>query len=205
MEVRNAVMIGRAQHGGGGDDVLGIGVADGLQGAKLAVGRGVAVDDPCHLNIDALIGTGAYEVDFSCTQLSDGDGIAKVQKVVVNNVLDDFLDVRLTLAANIVIAQADIAQIGLSRRFQQFFAMNVVAAHGAGEERLVEEGHVVEDHIGGDVKAPRLHVLGNAACGVDFACGVGYETDENTERCGFVAYGQQNWTAPAGFLPVDVS
>ena len=103
---------------GGGDDVLGKGVADGLQGAKLAVGRGVAVDDPCHLNIDALIGTGAYEVDFSCTQLSDGDGIAKVQKVVVNLLCID---------------------------------------------------------------------------------------NKNTARCGFVAYGQQNWTAPAGFLPVDVS
>lgn len=81
-----------------------------------------------------------------------------------------------------IIAQSDIAEIGLADRFEQFLAMNVIAAYYGCEEGLLEERHVVEDNIGGYIHTLRLHVFGYVAGGIEFACGVGNEADEVVEE-----------------------
>lgn len=69
MNVCDSFIIGRAQHGSGGNDIFRIIVTYGLQGSELSLESGVAVDEPCHLNVNTLVGTGAYKVNFSGTEL----------------------------------------------------------------------------------------------------------------------------------------
>ena len=62
MNVCDSLMIGRAQHRGGGNDIFRISVAYGLQGSELPFESGVAVDEPCYLNVNTLVGTGADKI-----------------------------------------------------------------------------------------------------------------------------------------------
>ena len=64
MNVCDALIIGGAQHGSGRDDIFGISIAYGLQGSELALESGVAVDEPCYLNVNTLVGTGADKVKY---------------------------------------------------------------------------------------------------------------------------------------------
>ena len=69
MDMFDSIMIGSAQHGGGGDDIFGIGIAYGLQRSELTLESGVAVNEPCYLNVNTLVWTGAYKIYFSGTKL----------------------------------------------------------------------------------------------------------------------------------------
>ena len=55
MEMSEALMIGKTQHWSGGNDILGIGLAYGLQCTKLTLEGRIAVDDPRHLHVNALV------------------------------------------------------------------------------------------------------------------------------------------------------
>lgn len=178
MNVCDSLMIGGAQHWGGRDDIFGIGIIDGLQGSELSLESGVAVDEPCHLNVNTLVGTGADKIYFSGTKLPYCYRIAEMDEMMIDCILHDFFYVRLTFASRDIIAQADIAEVGLAGRFEQFLAMNVIAAYCGCEEGLLEERHVVEDNISGDIHSLRLHEFGYAAGRVELSCGVGHEADE---------------------------
>lgn len=178
MDMGDSLMIGRTQHRSGGDDIFGIGIAYGLQGSKFALESGVAVNEPCYLNVNTLVGTGADKIYFSGTKLSDRYRIAKMNEMMIDDILYNLLNVSLTLASCNKVAQADIAEVGFARGFEQFLAMNVIAPYCSGEERFLEERHVVEDNVGGDINPLRLHVFGNAAGRVELSRCVGHEADE---------------------------
>ena len=182
MNMSDSLMIGRAQHRGGGNDIFRIGVAYGLQGSELPFERGVAVDEPCYLNVNTLVGTGADKIYLSGTKLPYCYRIAKMNEMMIDDILHDFLYVRLAFASRDIIAQSDIAEVGLAGRFEQFLAMNVIAANCSSEEGLLEERHVVEDNIGGYIHTLRLHEFGYAAGRVELSCGVGHEADEVMEK-----------------------
>lgn len=69
MNVCDSLIIGGTQHRGGGDDIFGIGIAYGLQCSELPFESGVAVDEPCYLNVNTLVGTGADKIYLSGTKL----------------------------------------------------------------------------------------------------------------------------------------
>ena len=46
MEMCDSLVIGGAQHWGGGDDIFGICIVNGLQDSELAFEGGIAVDNP---------------------------------------------------------------------------------------------------------------------------------------------------------------
>ena len=182
MEMCDALMIGGAQHWGGGDDIFGIGIAYGLQGSELSLESGVAVDKPCHLNVNTLVGTGADKIYFSGTELPYCYRVAEMNEMMIDDILHNLLNVSLTFASRDIIAQADIAEVGLAGGFEQLLAMNVITAYNSGEEGILEERHVVEDNIGGDIHPLRLHVFGYVAGGVELARSVGNEADEVMEE-----------------------
>ena len=99
MKMCDALMIGRTQKGSSRDDVFGISIIDGLQSPKLTLERGVAVNKPCHLNVNALAGTSTYEINLSNTQLPDGNRISKMNQMMVNDILHDLLNIRLAFAS----------------------------------------------------------------------------------------------------------
>ena len=118
MEMSDSFMISGTQHWGGGDDIFGIGIAYGLQGSELALESSVAVDEPCHLNVNTLVGTGADKIYFSGTKLPYCYRIAKMNEMMIDDILHDFLYVSLAFASRNIIAQSDIAEIGLAGRFE---------------------------------------------------------------------------------------
>lgn len=182
MNVCDSLMIGGAQHWGGRDDIFGIGIIDGLQGSELSLESGVAVDEPCHLNVNTLVGTGADKIYLSGTKLPYCYRIAEMDEMMIDYILHDLLNVSLAFASRDIIAQADIAEVGLAGGFEQLLAMNVIAAYCSGEEGFLEERHVVEDNISGYIHTLRLHVFGYAAGRVELSCGVGNEADEVVEE-----------------------
>ena len=182
MDMFDSIMIGSAQHGGGGDDIFGIGIAYGLQRSELTLESGVAVNEPCYLNVNTLVWTGAYKIYFSGTKLPDCYRIAEMNEMMIDDSLYNLLNVGMTFASSDIVAQADIAEIGFARRFKEFLAMNVIAAYWGSEEGFREEGHVVEHYIGGDINTLRLHEFGYAAGRIEFACSICHEADEVMEE-----------------------
>ena len=84
MDMSDALMIGRAQHGSGGDDILGISIAYGLQGTELALESGVAVDEPCYLNVNTLVGTGTDKIYFAGSKLPDCYRVAEMNEMMID-------------------------------------------------------------------------------------------------------------------------
>lgn len=78
MEMSDALMIGRTQQRSGGNDVLGIGIAYGLQCTELPLEGRIAVDDPRHLHVNTLVRTGTYEINLSSTKLAHSNRIAQM-------------------------------------------------------------------------------------------------------------------------------
>ena len=129
MEMSDSFMISGTQHWGGGDDIFGIGIAYGLQGSELALESSVAVDEPCHLNVNTLVGTSADKIYFSGTKLPYCYCVAEMNEMMIDDILHNLFNVSLTFASRDIIAQADIAEVGLAGGFEQFLAMNVITAY----------------------------------------------------------------------------
>ena len=182
MEMCDSLVIGGAQHWGGGDDIFGICIVNGLQDSELAFEGGIAVDNPCYLNVNTSVGTGADKIYFSGTKQPYCDRIAEMNEMMIDDILHNFLNIGLSFASSDIIAQADIAEIGLTSGFEQLLAMNVIAVYCSGEEGFLEERHIVENNIGGYINTLRLHVFGYVAGRVEFACGVGNEAYEIMEE-----------------------
>lgn len=72
-------------------------VLDGLQCSELTLEGGLTVYHPCNLNIHTLIGTRTHKIYLPRTKLTHTDGIAQMDEVMVNHILNDFLYVLLTL------------------------------------------------------------------------------------------------------------
>ena len=182
MEMSDALMIGRTQQWSGGNDVLGIGIAYGLQCTELPLEGRIAVDDPRHLHVNTLVRTGAYEINLSSTKLAHSNRIAQMYELMIHHILHNLLNVSLPFASCYIIPKTDIAKIGLARGFEQFLAVNVIAANGSGKEGLLEKRHVVEDNIGRNIHPLRLHVSGNVACRMELAGGIGHEAYEVMQK-----------------------
>ena len=164
------------------DDVFLIVVPDVLQTTKLALASLFGVNEIGYLNIFHLIKFLAHEVNLTGTQVTYKHLIAQMQQVLINSILDDLLNVSLTVTPSYEIAQAYVAEIDLAVGLQQVLSVDVVALHSIDELRLSVIAGVVEDNVCRDVHLLGLHILADARGRCLLANGVGQKNDEVVEE-----------------------
>ena len=132
-------------------DIFRIIVANLFQRSEFTPARIFTSDDIAHLDIYDLPGFPAHEVHFSGIEDPHIHFIAKEAKMLVHDVLDNFLNARIQRARSPEVTETDIIPINLLIGFEDLLAMNIVTLHDIEQESLGIVAAIKENQVGGDI------------------------------------------------------
>ena len=98
--------------------------------------------------------------------------------MLVDNILDHFLNITLSCSTSQGIADAIILEVKLIVGLEDSLAMNVKPIHFVQDVCLAKERDIIDDDSGSDGFSLRFHILGDTIGGDEFACVVGKKANE---------------------------
>ena len=192
MEVDDAFVVAACDHGCHRDDILRVIVTDCFEVAKFSLACFFISDNIRNLHVcPRSVRLGAHEIDFSCLELSYIHCVSQPDKMTIDDVFDDFLNVAFPCATGNGVANAVVFKLVFGVILKKTLAVYVVSFDFGDDIGITKGFEIVDDHRCGDRISLGPHILSDAVSRNQFPCVVGekaYEVLKEGHITDFIAH-----------------